>query len=73
MFQMSCNFVAVYLEAFLDHKLLGGEMCIKKTGLEVCVALIVLSAVICFSVTVVNLMLLDNCLWKLVSLSVLTP
>lgn len=31
------------------------------------------SAVICFSVTAVNLMLLDNCLWNLVSLTVLTP
>lgn len=41
-------------------------MCIKKDRSRSLYGLGCVSAVICFSVTVVNLMLPDNCLWKLV-------
>lgn len=73
MFQISCSFVAVFLEVFLAHKLLGSKKCIEKDRPRSLYGLYCVSAVICFSVTVVNLMLLDNCLWKLVCLSVLIP
>lgn len=58
---------------FLDHKLLGSKMRIKKDRrLSLC-GLDCVSPVICFRVTVVNLMHLDSCVWKPLSLSVLTP